>query len=297
MWRLNSDSSNGKTKFWKLKLSWQLCSCLLKTLFVVGPLTACTILEVEPHWTSCSKLFVGGYKADRPGSPIKGRKDDSEQFWRKSCSNIAGHEFHGTPLNILMCNEVKLPGDDDYTQLIGTGAAGMASQYWHLRSGLWIGSKHTDFFLDNLDQFEWVSVTQRTIQQCAKVKGVQLALQLERHLYACRINFYGWEFSESDGEMGAAKLAQAKDGSVCTILPGSYEFGHSRPIFCYGGSFNSTLDEETKFELLCYRTLWQSLREQVRCIEIQCCLSRSLLCWSDFVTCGAVWTWCRPPVL
>ena len=228
---------------------------MLKLLFSVGPLPACAILAIEPHWTSCCRLFVGGYKANRPGVPIKRCKEDSEQFWRKSGSNIAGHGFHGTPLNILMCNKVKVYGDDDYTQLIGTGAAGMASQYWHPRSGLWIGSKHSEYFLDNLDQFVWVSVTQRTIQRCAEVRGVQLALQLERHLYACRINFYGWESAESDEEIGAAKLAQAKDNCPCSLLPGSYELGHSCPIFCHNGNYNSTLDEEVPFELLCYRTV------------------------------------------
>ena len=129
--------------------------------------------------------------------------------------------------------------------------------------------------LDNINQFQWKTATLDTIQALAKECGANLTLYNCQYIYACRLRKahdsktdragmlrsgkqYTARFDQSHHESQSVDIADSTNSNnnddTSVLALGQYREGEDAPQFCFAGTLSSsTLDQDTAFELLCYK--------------------------------------------
>ena len=187
-------------------------------------------------------------------------EEEFKESERSQPHTLAGRDMDGKALNIASAvyNGLQVIGHSKHgsglrycsrKRLEGTGRAKLMKPA--------MSGPHA--ILANVNEYEWKTVTVKTLQACAEERGVDLTYFVDRRgerQYACRIDFYGWldpisaAFSDRDNLITEG----GEEDSKC-LLPKVYRSGSNVPEFCYNGNSNRSLAEDVVLELLCYKQL------------------------------------------
>ena len=191
------------------------------------PLALDSTIRVAPKWTRFqlhlpSELTSAGLNEDRSSWNIASAMVDGQQ--------VLGYSSNG--------------GDLSYCSHEGVRS----------RAGAHV-------ILNNVNEYDWVGVTVKTLQTFARKQGVKLAIcsYCSRKRYACRIKFYGWRNNLGLDKSSFAKkpskhmLTEGPENELRFALPGHFREGSHTPVFSYKGKRTWVPDEDQIVELLCYK--------------------------------------------